>query len=307
MKVITQHILAVCAWSIIVLSGSVLATEFRTVHDAGIDANSIGIGNVTGFSSSALGVLESPVGVSSPHNETSLYYTSLMESDVTVFAGATKFDISEKIQLSLGMVQELTDAGYETASANNTVTAIGSLSYESSEYVANTTVQLSRRSQFGVTGHYISRDQFGIKGSAVGVSAGYRYESRRLGMSVGGRYINAPKINYSNGGTETLNTQWYIAGKRRLQLFPADVYAQLDWVPNVSVIKKGTGIRVGLTEAVSVSAGYMESRGIGYDVQGHWTAGTSVNLGVLRIDYAYNSVDYIADSNQHRIMLSFLY
>lgn len=282
-------------------------TEYRTVHDTGLDANNVSIGHVTGFSRSALGVFESPVGHTQSNHETSLYYTTLMDSDVSLFAGATQVMVLDRVLLSVGVVQNTIDAGYETVSVNNTVSEAGALTYSSTEYVGNATLQVAQHSHIGVTGHYISRDQFGITGDGVGLSVGYRYETDRLGLSLGGRYLNSPKIAYSNGATEELYAQWYMAGKRRLSSMPVEAYAQLDFIPELSLLKKGVGVRTYLTELMSVSAGYMESRGIGSDLDGYLTAGASIHLGVLRVDYAYNSVDYAADTSQHRVMLSFLY
>ena len=112
------------------------------------------------------------------------------------------------------MVYESTQAGYRTASANGTVTALEALQYISKEYILNGTVRLSKALSMGLNTHWIERNQFGIKGSAMEISAGLRYETPNLGVAIGSKYLNAPIIHYSNGAKGT--TQYASLHRRKI-------------------------------------------------------------------------------------------
>jgi hypothetical protein len=302
MKVILA---TVCA---VLMSVGLTAGEFRSIHDSGIDPSSISIGNVGGFNSTALGTLESPTAKSSLSNEVSMYYAYLMGGEASLTATAVNFAITDQLIVAGGVVYEQSDAGFRTASSNGTVSIVEALQYMSTEYTLNGSYLLTDSLTIGVSGHYIYRDQFGVRGQGVGFSAGARYENESIGIATGGRYLNSPLISFDNGAAETRLAEYYISGKVALPFeLPTDAYIQLKYTPEANALQRAGGLRCHPSDVINVSVGYMESRGIGNNLSSHVTAGIGLLLDTINVNYSYNTVDYIEANAQHRVSLSVLF
>jgi hypothetical protein len=285
-----------------------MATEFRTVKSTGLDAESISIGNVNSFGTTALSVLESPVIHLDSDHEMSMYYGDMMGSDVSLFAGGWIHKLTPKLSLGLGVVNEDISAGYETASANGQVTVVDTLSYRTTEYVINMSYKTADTVTLGLSAQYIDRDVFNVQANTMSLSAGCRYETDLIGLTLGGKNINSPTVTYSNDATETLYAEFYAGIKSTLVTFvPVTLYGQYNWVPAESVGYYGAGLSIPFATNLSINGGYMQVRDIGSNINEQLTAGVSLTLDTINIHYAYSASEYIENPSQHRISLSFEY
>lgn len=280
-------------------------TEFRTIRDAGgLDAETMGYGNVNSFGTTALSVVGAPVTDIVSQREASAYYGSMMGSEARLFAGALHQRVN-KLSLGLGYINETIDAGYETSSANNTVTEGKALTFKSTEIILNASYRYTHQLILGSSLHYYSRDAFDVKGSAVGLSLGGRYETDRYGVSFGGKNINAPTVRYSNDAEETVYSDWYAGVKTNVPLpFPITWYGQFNWTPQASSTRYGTGVQIPLTPYFSINLGYMQLRTIGSRIDDRMTLGTSISFDGLSLNYVFNTSDYVESPNQHRVTIS---
>lgn len=291
---------------LLLLATPILGTEFRSVSSTGVDAESIGVGNVTSFGSSALSILDTPALRVESDTEVSVYYATLMEGDVSLLASGFHKQLTSGLSMGVGVVHEAVDGGYETASSNSEVTAIGELTYTNTEYVVNGSYRFTEAFIMGVSGQYMVRDAFGIEGHGVGLSFGGRYEGDRVGVAFGVENLNSPTIEYTNEGEEEVYATWYAGVKRRLgTVLPVVVYGQYNWVPDASSSYAVGGVRVSLSDHLDLSGGYMQTRGIGNELSGHVTVGASLKLPGSTLHYVYSTSDYVASPTQHRVSVSF--
>ena len=293
---------------VISLSSSLYAAEYFSILDSGLSPSAVAVGNISNFGVCALDVLDSPVAGALQSNGVSVFYANMMASDLSYMAMAGKHNVNSRFSVGGGLIYEKANGGNETSIVDGDYTALGTVQDMGLECVGNLTYMFLPHLYLGVSGHLMYRDVFGARGFAPSVSTGLRFESKGMEVALTGKYLNNPVISYSNGGEEARYAQLLGSVRRKgYFVFPMELLAQGKWIPTKSDLLKGAGVRVHLSENLSVSGGYMDTPGIGKNHKGRVTAGVGLNLGPLSLDYAFNQSDYVDNMGQHKVALTVRY
>lgn len=287
---------------------SVFGVDYFTILDSGLSPRSVAVGNISAFGDNALDLFGSPVAGADTANNVSVFYANMMASDMSYMALAGNHNLSKKLSIGAGLMYEKVSGGQSTEMDDDEIIGSDEIEDKTYEVLANMSYEWVKNLYVGVSGHYMYRNVFGVTAQAPALSAGVRYQGHLFDVAFAGHYLNSPEISYSNGGSEVRNAQMVGTLRRRGRLiFPLELLGQGTWVPAKSQLLKGAGVRVHLSEYLSVSGGYMDIPGLGKGSIGKATMGVGLNLGAMSVDYAFNQTDYVENENQHRVSLTIRY
>lgn len=295
-------------FSLLLGSVPLMAADALMVTDVGTSAGMLGKGQVEGFDSSAISVLENPAGLYRVKNQSvSMFSTQLMnEVDFRNVAYARK---TKHGTFAIGYMGSLIDGIPETATQN-----IGGQekfvvnSYFNAENMvvkAGFQKTLKEELHVGFNMNYYSNSIGSVSGTGVNFDVGMVYQVSSLETSVVLKnVVPSMRANYSNGVEETypFQTLWGVKYGRDY----LDLMAQIKTTTAIdrNLLSLGATYRPVFLPFMHLNLGMKQYMHL-EDVNNHYTFGIGLTLFGLNFDYAYEKSEHLQFDNNNYFSLNF--
>jgi hypothetical protein len=290
------------------VQGVLFAATYQDISELGTSAGMIGVGNVGGFSRSAAGLLENPVGLSEAGNSVSTFYTNLF-GDIDYMTGAVSYQVMPEITLGVGAILEV-NANNDITSTNNAneVVSDGSFTAYTAQYIAGADILVAPKLNLGVTWTHYARKQSTLEGTGGDLGLGLRYGMDWGNLLLYSKNLLGQKVVYNNDATEDLMRETGLSAKSVPieELHGMEIFGQIKHISDLNVVLKGLGLQFYPMNNpyLGVSLGYKDKYQSNSVTRGLLSAGVQLNMGALRFDYAYDTTDVYQQENQHYFSMS---
>jgi hypothetical protein len=286
----------------------VLAADALMVTDVGTSAGMLGKGQIEGFDSSAVSVLENPAALYRVESQSmSIFSTQLMnEVDFRNIAYAKKTSMGT---FAIGYMGSLIDGIPETATQNidGEEKFVANSYFNAENMVVKAGLSRTLKDGLHVGGNlnYYSNSIGSVSGTGVNFDLGLVYEFSEFETSVVLKnVVPALKADYSNGGEETypFQTLWGIKYGRDY----LDLMAQVKTTTAIdrNLVSLGATYRPGFLSFMHLNLGMKQFMHLN-DVKNHYTFGIGLTLFGLNFDYAYEKSEHLQFDNNNYFSLNF--
>lgn len=292
----------------LILMSPLAAADALMVTDVGTSAGMLGKGQIEGFDSSAVSVLENPAGLYRVENQSmSIFSTQLMnEVNFRNVAYARKTSLGT---FAVGYMGSLIDGIPETATQNvgGEEKFVANSYFNVENMVVKAGLQRTLKPDFyvGVNLNYYSNSIGSVSGTGLNFDAGLIYEVSNFETSVVLKnIIPSMRANYSNGGQETypFQTLWGVKYGRDY----VDLMAQLKTTTAIdrNLLSLGATYRPGFLSFMHLNLGMKQFMHL-EDVKNHYTFGIGLRLFGLNFDYAYEKSEHLQFDNNNYFSVNF--
>ncbi len=288
--------------------GVLFAATYQDISELGTSAGMIGRGNVGGFSDTASGLLENPVGMSRSCNSVSAFYTQLF-GDIDYVTGAVSHQVTPEITVGIGAVVEINPNNDITSTNDaNEVISEGTFIAYTSQAILGADFKLAKDLNLGITWTQYTRKQSDLEGSGGDLGLGVRYAHTSGEFLVYGKNILGKSMTYNTDTSEKFAPETGMAYKSPpiQELHNTEFFGQIRYLSDDNILLKGIGIRIYPLDNpyLGLSLGYKDKQQAGSAMRSLLSAGVSLSLGNLRFDYAYDTTDVYQQENQHYFSMS---
>ena len=299
-----MRILATALFSLALMT-SVSATNYTVFSsEIGSSAETIGMGNIGGFGSSASTLFENPASLYRIKNVgLSGFYTDFILGEVKFMQYSAAFRFGPGILAAGIMDTHVNDIPITGSDSNNEYTLIGTDSYQNSIYKVGYQIDLQPNFHLGLASTYYSQKIVTANSSGFNLDLGAVLEFNKLSLSLAVQNIVKPlAINYSNGNKETLPTLLTFGGKYLLTPDLALLgQIKINDLGSNSKYLKAVGIKwapAWLNNTFYLSSGWNEFQVLD-SLKNKGSLGVGLNISALSFQFAFEKSDYFEQENQY--------
>jgi hypothetical protein len=283
------------------LSSPSQAVYYRDITDSGTSASSIALGGVQGFDTHATVLLDNPSALHHATNNVSAMFLSYFDGTQHMTAGVT-YPLTSKWTVGVATAYERSaDLDKTTTSTTNEAVALGTFVLDHIQTACGTDYALSENFHVGASWiHYIDRFD-GLTSYGNDIAVGATLATPLATYTVSGKNLGRRDVVYSDGTSERLPVEWTWGVKSApLSLFNTTVYGQLKSIDGTPKLLTSLGLHAFLDDekTFGVSLGYRDKTTAGF-IKGTFTAGLSLKLESLTLDYAYEATDVYQNAGQY--------
>ena len=285
--------------------------DFAIISDIGASAQSIGMGNIEGFSKAADTVFENPAGLYRIKNTSvSFFKTTVMEQEVLYHA----LSIAQKTPMGTIGFGYFETSVYDIAKTKRRITYVPVhevdylFDYKNSIYKLS--YQRSLKPGFEIGGSFTSYQHryYDVNGKGSNIDLGMIWHKRNRELSFLIRNI-APnsKVYYSNPNYdyEPIPTHFVLSGK--LPYRTLCVYPQLKKIRSQVLPSLGLSLSPTFIPFINFLTGYKETLDYTYNRVHSWSFGMGLSLYDLQLNYAYERSDYILQDHKSYFSIAYFF
>jgi hypothetical protein len=271
----------------------VFGGSYALISDLGTSAETIGIGNIEGFSDAAHTVFENPAGLHRiDHYSLSLFTTTLMNEvhyNAVAIGGKTPFG-----NVGLGYMEAtVLNIDFTQADSNNEYYTQYYFDYKDTIYKFSYQLSVNPQLHIGATYSLYGKNFWKVSASGSNFDFGLLWQhSRDVTFSfITRNFLPQSKIFFSNDGSETLPTQ--IIPGIKWSLNDVSLLSQVKLSEGKSLFSFGASYNPYFLPLILFSTGYKQHLSYVNDVKNTATMGVGLSLYGLKLHYAYERSDYL--------------
>lgn len=296
------------AFALLIFAAPVMSADALMVTEVGTSAGMLGKGQIEGFDSSAISVLENPAALYRVQTQSvSMFSTQLMnEVNFRNIAYARKTPLGT---VAVGYMGSLIDGIPKTATQNvgGEEKFVANSYFNAENMVVKAGLQRTLKEDFhvGMNMNYYSNSIGSVSGTGVNFDIGMVYAVSGLETSIVLKnVVPSLRANYSNGGKETypFQTLWGVKYGRDY----IDLMAQVKTTTAIdrNLLSLGATYRPGFLSFMHLNLGMKQFMHL-TDVKNHYTFGIGLTLLGLNFDYAYEKSEHLQFDNNNYFSVNF--
>ncbi|MGE4169210.1 MAG: hypothetical protein AB7F28_00635 [Candidatus Margulisiibacteriota bacterium] len=310
-----QKSLAMILGLFLLATPAVAGGNYLDITDIGSSARAIRLGQVEGFSPYANSVFENPAALYRIRRFSVSAFTSKLMDEANFKNVAVSMRMPYGV-IGLGLMSVDVGDLKKTQAIGVESNVIGDLSgdwyisetgetfgYSSLVAKVSYSVSQTRNLHFGVSGVYYSNSIEKYTGSGFNMDAGMVLDTGAFNTSITLKNVIAGlKVNYNNGGSETLPLQAIYAVRYTMGDF--QLHGQIKTVGSNKMLRAASlNYRPSFVPFFQVSGGYREFNVI-TDVKSGLALGIGLEVNGINFDYAMQKSDHIQYDNNHYFSVS---